>query len=277
MKKRLKNFAKRVWKTISLPEMRVLPGQLAFFFVMSIIPLIALIGTIASQFSISIDGLIITLGNALPKDVVNLLIPIFESKEVSVNLIIFYISAFLLASNGTHSMIITSNSIYKVENKNYLYTRLKALVMIIVLVVLLIFLLIVPAFGDLIVDIIASLIRPQALQNLIIELYQILKYPLSLFLIFFCIKLLYTMAPDKRIKGSDTTTGAIITTLGWIIATEIYSFYANRFASYNEFYGGISSILILMVWVYILAYIFTLGMALNATETEISEQEKREI
>lgn len=249
--------------------MRILPGQLAFFFVLSLVPLIALIGAIASQFSVSLEFLEEVLQGTLPNQVINIIVPVLSAKDVNVNMIIFYLSAFLLASNGTHSMIITSNSIYKVEDKSYLRRRLKALIMTFVLVLLLIFVLLVPAFGDSIVDFITSFINNASWKNIIETVYNIVKYPLSLILIYFNIKLLYTMAPDKPIKSKDTSYGAVVTTIGWIIATEIYSIYANMFANYDLFYGSIANILILMLWVYILAYIFVLGMALNSSSEEV--------
>ena len=57
-----------------------------------------------------------------------------------------------------------------------------------------------------------------------------------------------------------------------MIATEIYSIYVDVFARYNIFYGSLSNILILLLWVYILAYIFMLGMALNS-EYVVKEEE----
>ena len=59
----------------------------------------------------------------------------------------------------------------------------------------------------------------------------------------------------------------------WIIGTEIYSIYIRNFAHYNLFYGSISNIIILMIWVYFLSYIFVFGLAINATE----EEEKKEV
>ena len=44
--KRLKIFLRKVISIIRLPEMRILPGQLAFFLVISIIPLMTLVGAI---------------------------------------------------------------------------------------------------------------------------------------------------------------------------------------------------------------------------------------
>ena len=51
----------------------------------------------------------------------------------------------------------------------------------------------------------------------------------------------------------------------WLLSSKIYAFYVDYFANYNVFYGAMSNILVLLIWVYILAYIFTLGMCLNAT------------
>ncbi|MEG1495199.1 MAG: YihY/virulence factor BrkB family protein [Bacilli bacterium] len=265
MKTRLKSFLMRLYRNICRPEMRILPGQLAFFFVLSLIPLIALIGAIAGQFSISTEAIEQALQNSVPKEVIALIFPVVANKSIGVNMIIFYISAFILASNGTHSMIIASNSLYKVADKDYISRRIKAIVMTIILVLLLVFVLIVPAFGNTIISFITSIVKDTRLINALNIFYQIAKYPLSLVLIFFNIKLLYTMAPDTDIRSRDTTYGAIFTTVGWIISTEVYSLYANQFAKYNLFYGGISNILILMLWVYILAYIFVLGMALNTS------------
>ena len=50
-------FFKKVISLIKRPEMRILPGNLAFFFVMSLIPIVALIGVVASKFSISFDSI----------------------------------------------------------------------------------------------------------------------------------------------------------------------------------------------------------------------------
>ena len=71
------------------------------------------------------------------------------------------------------------------------------------------------------------------------------------------------MAPDRRRASSYTTYGAIFTTILWIIVTFIYSFYITHFARYDIFYGSLANLVILMLWVYLLAYIFVIGMCLN--------------
>ncbi len=268
MKENLKNFMKQVFQTILKPEMRILPGQLAFFLLLSIIPLFAVIGVVASRLSLSTETLTNLLNHNVPKEVSDFLFEIIRGKSLNINIIVFCISGFILASNGPHSMIITSNILYQVKDKDFLTRRLKAIIMTIILVLLFLFILVVPAFGDKIVSLIISFISNNGLQKTILLGYHILKYPTSLFIIYFFIKLLYTIAPDCKIKSKDTTTGAIFTTISWILSTEIYSFYVTEFSTYSLLYGSVANLLVLFLWIYLLSYVFVLGMALNASIQE---------
>lgn len=277
MKSKFKNFTELLFETVKKPELRILPGQLAFFFVLSVIPLIALFAGFASLFNVSTNTIIDLLNSIFPTSVATMFKPIIEGKTITSTMIAFYISAIILASNGTHSMIISSNTIYKFKDKGYLSRRIKALFMTFILVCLLVFVLVVPAFGDTIVKFIAGILKNDNLMSRVNLIYSILKYPVSIILIYFNIKLLYTIAPDGNIKSYQTTYGSLFTTIGWILSTEIYTIYTSAFSRYNIFYGSVANILILMFWVYILAFIFVLGMALNASYYRASLEEIEEI
>ena len=119
-----RTFARKMIDMITTPEMRVLPCQLAFFIVMSLIPLIALSRMILSYIGVPISE--IFLGSAIPKDVATVINNIdSHSQGVNINLITFLILGFVLASNGAHSMIITSNEIYKLDSSDWLRRRIK--------------------------------------------------------------------------------------------------------------------------------------------------------
>lgn len=77
------------------------------------------------------------------------------------------------------------------------------------------------------------------------------------------------MAPDRKIPSSYVNYGAIFTSISWVLVTTIYSYYINNFARYDVFYGGLANIVILMLWVYLLAYIFVIGIGLNYHKEEI--------
>ena len=262
--KQVRLFLRKTFEIVGKPEMRVLPGQLAFFFVLSLIPLIALVGGIASAFSISVETLSASIKTSLPSEIATVVIDRISGQGLNFNIIIFFLSSFILASNGAHSMIITSNEIYKIKDNDVIKRRVKAVLMTFILVGLLFFLLLVPVFGDYIFTLFYNYSKNTNTVDIMYKIYQILKYPISLFVVYFNIKLLYVIAPDDKIPSKNTSFGAMFTTITWIIATEIYSFYIGTFTNYDIFYGSISNILILLLWVYILAYIFVVGMAFNA-------------
>lgn len=262
---RMKQIIRRLLDIIGKPVMRILPGQLAFFLVLSIIPIITLIGYIASLFSISIESLISFMNQALPAEVTEILLPFISGQGLDANVLIFMITGFILASNGPHSIIIASNTLYDIPNDNYLKGRIKAFFMAILLISLFFTSLIVLGFGN---TILALLLKWDVLSFLTKEVYLVfvlLKWPIAFIVIFYAIKVIYTMAPDKRIPSRYMNRGAFLTTLGFILVTAIYSYYVSNFANYDLFYGSMSNIIIMMMWIYILSYILVLGIAVNAT------------
>ena len=270
-----RGFLKEIIKIIKKPEMRILPGQLAFFLVISIIPTIALVGVIANKLSIPLDSIKLTISSSVPKEIANFITEILNGQDFNFNIAVFFISAFILASNGPHSMIITSNEIYKIKPEKIVKRRLKAISMTFILVGLFLFLFIVPVCGDSIFVLLRYYFTDQTPINIVYSIYQFLKYPVIIFVLYYNIRLMYCVAPDEKIESISTRKGAIFTTIGWIFATEIFSFYIGTFSSYNLFYGSISNLLVLLLWLYILSYIFVLGMVLNAGSYNHQQQEEK--
>lgn len=261
-----KMFLRKVISIIKLPEMRILPGQLSFFIVVSIIPMVALVGAIGSGFGLPTASIKDVMMTIVPSNVLNYFVQSTTSSGIlSFNVTVFFIAAFILASNGTHSIIITSNQIYKIENDHELRRRGKAIVMAMILVSLLLFLILVPAFGDVFIRLIETMIENERIVNIIEGIYHVAKYPISIFLLYYNLKLLYMIAPDKKIDSKSVVPGAMFTTIMWLVSSRIYVFYVDYFANYSVFYGAMSNILVLLIWVYILAYIFTLGLCFNST------------
>lgn len=258
-------FLRKMFNLIKQPQMRVLPGQLAFFFILSFIPLLVIVANIISYFGLSLNTIREAIASSLPGDIAGTMVDFVSGKGLSWNIVAFLIMALILASNGAHSIIITSNEIYKVEDKGIVKRRLKAILMTIMLVGLLFFLLVVPVCGKLIFTLVKESATNQEFVSMVYGIYNVLKYPLSIILIYFIVKVLYTIAPDQKIESHTTVIGSLFTAILWAIATSIFSFYVEKFAYYDLLYGSISNLIILFIWVYILAYIFVLGLIINAS------------
>ena len=242
------------------PEMQILPGQIAFYFVMSIIPIATLSAAFASYLSNSFN-FVNSIGNVLPPVLTDIFT--YLSRDMRFQgaafVLIFYV---LIGSNAPGSIIIASNILYEVKQPKYIKLKLKSFVMTLMIVMLLLFVIMIPLFGDIIVHFAVRLLHIKVLEFYRV-FYVISKALVSFIIMYFTIKLLYTYAPSKKINKKTTIRGSLFTTIGWIFATYVYSFYITNIASYDAVYGNFANVLILLLWVYLLAYLFVIGMALN--------------
>lgn len=260
----IKRYLKKLFKLINKEEMKILPGHLSFFLILSLIPTITLVAVICHIFGISTIDIINLASTIVPEAVMDLIKPFVDSNGNS-GAVLYFIIGFILVSNGAHAIILTSNTLYEIKDTNYLKGRIKALFLTILLMFLFVFILIVLAFGNKILGFILSFKIFSNVSVLIYNLFIYLKWPIAFLVIYILLKLIYTIAPDKKIKSESVTRGSIFTTIGWISITAIYSYYANNIANYDMFYGNLSNIIILMMWIYIIAYIFAIGIAINVS------------
>ena len=257
-----KRYMKKLIKITNKEEMKVLPGHLSFFLVLSLIPAITLIGLLCNVFDLSNGDIIKFFDDVAPTGVMEVVRPFINSSGSSIALI-YLIIGFILVSNGAFAIIQTSNTLYKVQNSNQLKERIKSVFLTILLMFSFVFILIVLAFGNKIVGFILSLEMFSDISDKVYQVFVYLKWPLAFFMIYIIIKLIYTLAPDRSVKSKMVTKGAIFTTIGWLGVTAIYSYYVNNVARYDLFYGNLSNIIILMMWIYVISYIFVIGIAIN--------------
>lgn len=262
----IKGFFTRFWEAFWRSEMLILPGQVAFFIFLSLVPTITIIGYTCSYLNISNDIISTALTNKLGINTSTLLTPIITDTSITPAFFITLAVGYFIASNGMSSIIVASNTIYGIKDSGFFRRRLKAMLMEIIIVVLLLFVVIVPLMGDSLIDIFHYFNLDASTTDFAIKTIDYLMGPLSWLIIFIFIKIIYTLAPDKKIPSMKVNGGALFTTIGWIGITQLYSYYINNYANYSLFYGSLANIVILMLWVYFLAYIFVIGMAMNYHE-----------
>ena len=268
MKDKIMGYLKKLFKILKKPEMAILPANIAFYIILAIIPLLTVVVFLASTFDISIDMVTNLIDNIMPNQVSEVINEVISGKGIDKKIGLFNILAFILASNGTYAIITTSDILYKIKNPDLLRKRISSFVLLLIIIILFVFLMIVPLFGENILNLISSAKIFENHMEDIIKIFNLIKWPLTILIIYLNIKLIYTVAPSNKIKSEETTYGAIFTTFVWLIATLIFRFYLEYFAKYDILYGSLSSIIIMMVWVYFLSYIFVFGMAINVSRKE---------
>lgn len=85
-----------------------------------------------------------------------------------------------------------------------------------------------------------------------------------LVLIFVSVSFLYKYG-TKKSKDSAYLPGAILTTLLTVVMFRLFAIYVVKFATYNELYGSIGTLLVLMLFVWLNSIILLLGFELNAS------------
>ncbi len=260
-KNKLMTMIRKNLDIMHIPLMSILPGQISFFVILSVVPLLSILAMIISKLSFSFEMVGYVIDSCLPTGISSIVFSIFEQQRVGAADIFFIITAFYLASKATHSIIVASTTIYNGKQTDFIRTRVKAIIMLIILVILVISLIGILTVGGRIVNYLGKVN-----DNMIpiwVHIYEILKYPLVFFMIFFVVKVVYTISPNVAIPSKSVNKGALLTTVIWVVSTFMFSFYVTNIANYSKFYGNLSNLIIVMIWIYWLCYVFVFGMTFN--------------
>jgi membrane protein len=92
------------------------------------------------------------------------------------------------------------------------------------------------------------------------------RWLLAVALFALALSALYRWAPDRKRKPGwkMLAPGAVAATLLWILASFGFSIYTANFADYNATFGALGSVAVLMLWIWISAFIVCFGAVLNA-------------
>ena len=100
------------------------------------------------------------------------------------------------------------------------------------------------------------------------------RWPLLLVVALVGLAVLYRYAPSRKVaQWQWVSPGAVIATALWLIGSIAFSIYVSNFGSYNETYGALGAVVILLMWFWLSAFIVLLGAELNC---EIERQTARD-
>jgi membrane protein len=103
---------------------------------------------------------------------------------------------------------------------------------------------------------------------------EIVRWPVLLALVTVGLALIYRYAPSRAApKWRWASWGAGAATLLWIAGSALFSVYVGEFASYNQTYGSLGAVVVLMMWLYVSAFALLMGAELNS---ELEHQTMRD-
>lgn len=97
------------------------------------------------------------------------------------------------------------------------------------------------------------------------SLILILRYVATIVLFYTSVSFIYRFGAAARKKFSIFSAGTTLATVLCILSSTIFSAYVNNFNTYNELYGSIGTIIVLMLWIQINVLFLFFGFELNAS------------
>ena len=260
-------FIKKVKEQMNHRQIKALPEQIAFNLIMAIVPLLVVIVQLGTYLSLNTDLVKYLITAYAPQEVQQLLLYLFDTTSAPQSGTLFVlltaISFFWLISKGFYGISTAANTTYQVPLMKFAYLeRIFSFMMLSFMILLLVVAIILALFGQAIISLVFHLLNIQVDSYMII-LLNIIRSTISFISYFSFFVLLFYLSPTIKIKIHEIIPGALVTAVGWSVASIGFSFYVNYIANYNKFYGSLSVIIILLFWLYILGYTIMIGLQVN--------------
>lgn len=234
----------------------------AFFLFLSLIPMLMLLCAIIPYTPIKEADLMSLITDLVPTSMdslfINIIVDVYD-KSIGV-ISVTAVATLWSAGKGIMALMRGLNAIHEVEEKrNYFTLRLVACFYTVMVLLVLIFSLLLMVFGGFILEIINSRL-PQAM--FLVDLFMEVRVMLLWVVITIAIALIYTYIPKSKLGFGKQLPGAIVASVGWSVITFGFSVYIDRFKGFTM-YGNLTTIIVLMLWLYACMYMIMAGALLN--------------
>lgn len=234
----------------------------AFFLFLSLIPAMILLCAIIPYTPLTEANLMAAVTDIAPDTMDAMFVSmIAEVYDKSIGIIsLSAIVTLWSAGKGILALMRGLNAVNDVEeDRNYFVLRLVASFYTVLILVLIIVSLILMVFGNLIAGIIENMVPQSA------YLFEALMHFRLLFVwmvLAVVIALMYAYVPGRKAKFKMQLPGAAVASVGWSFITWAFSIYVDVFNGFTA-YGNLTTIIILMLWIYFCMYIVLAGACIN--------------
>ena len=253
-----KSFASRMQEK----NMPAFAGSCAYFFFLSLVPLLVVITSILPYTTLTQSDLIRALTGITPDfgdAVVTELVEQAYEKSVAV----FSVSALVTIWSGAQGMLSIIRGLNEIndvkEKRNYFVLRLIACFYTVGMVVIMLALLLIMVFEDLVKSIAVSHF-PRIMY--IVSLSSYFKFLVVIAVSTLAFALIYTYVPSCRMTFIYQLPGAVFSAVVWYLFSWFFSLYVEMSGSFS-IYGSIATPLIMMMWLYFCITIFLIGAFIN--------------
>jgi membrane protein len=279
----IKFFRHLNWRTLKKTLARTierrllgLASEIAFNAMLSLFPAILALLTAIGLFAESLRNTFIQLATQLSHLVPQeawILINEFATKEIADSknsgLFSFSFLITLWTASGAVSTAMTAfDQIEQVSREN-IRPFWKAKLISLGLTVGTILLLMLASFLVFISDLLLGMVvRGNAYLGFLLPLWKLLLWPLALVIVAATFSLVYRYGPSVWKPGTPLMPGAILAAIFWAIVSAAFRLYVTNFGNYNKVYGTVGTFIVLMLWLWMSAFVLLVGNQLNVTVGE---------
>ena len=234
-----------------------------FPFIIFVLPLIRITPWVQGQieeFETNVEGVIPDYAINYILEIINGIKPegIFGIQGIG-----FLMAAFF-ASSGMLTLMYGFDKSYEIsfKSRNYLKKRLVAFNLTILLSVILILSSVFIVLGQ---KFMRSLIESVQISWAQTVLFLFFKWLVIFLLFYMVITIIYRYGPSIFRPLKLINPGAIVATVFSVVASMGFFYFLNNFGKYNEIYGSIATLIVILLWLQINAFIILAGFELNAS------------
>lgn len=254
-----------------------LAAQLAYYLILALFPfilvLVSLLGTFGNP---ELASTILTyFQQVMPAQVYDLfeqfLGPIISGENPAPGLLSFGILFTIWSASGAFSALINAlNRAYDAqETRPFWKTKGIAILMTLGLSILIVSGVLLLVLGPSIGSALASFFGLSGTFELV---WNIVRWPIALGFMVLAVALMFYFAPDVNQPFRWITPGGLVGVLLWVIASLAFSLYVNNFGSYDQTYGSIGVVIVLLLYLYIASLTILFGATLNAILVRMKEE-----
>jgi membrane protein len=268
----LVDFFKLTYEEVSEDHVMAFAGNLTYKALFAIFPFFTFLLSLLGIFNADnlVNTMVDELSGVVPESATTFikeqLLSITQSQAESAftfGAIISIALALWGVSGAFRSVMEAMNVMYEVEeDRPFWKVYGLSIFMSLAVVVLLVGALVLVVFGEPIGVAVADLV---GLGSVFATVWSILQWPVVACFVLFAFALIYYFAPAARQRFRWISPGSIIAFVFWLIFSLLFSLYASTFggSSYNETYGSLAGVIVLMLYVYYSALIMLVGAEMN--------------
>lgn len=252
-----------------------LAAQLAYFFLLSLFPLLILVMTLIGYLPLDEQTVLDALSSVIPGESMAFIeanIRMLLNQQNTGLLSIGILGTLWSASNGVNAIIRALNRAYQVEEtRPFLISRFVAIILMFAMIAVIVVALLLPVLGRMIGVYIFSFF---GLSDDFIQFWNTFRWVISAIVFFIVFLALYRLAPSRKIQLKNVVPGALFTTLSWQLTSLAFSYYVETIGDYSATYGSLGAVIVLMIWFYMSGIIIIIGGTINAVTEEWFEMKE---